>query len=50
MATAGKNSCVILLDRSDFHIVNNSPYLSYVYVDINFSRWDVAAKVYEMVF
>ena len=33
----------------DWHSFNGSPCLPKAYNDINFSRWDIAAEVYELV-
>ena len=37
--------CVLFYQRSDFHkVINNSPCITYMYVDIAFSRWDITTK------
>ena len=45
-ATALKSSNFILSEKSNYHLaVNGSPRFTYAYVDIIFSRCDIATKV-----
>ena len=51
-ATALKNSWFILSERLDFLMVNKLSivvHLFFIHVDITFSRWDIAAKVCEIL-
>ena len=53
MTAAWKNYYFILSKRSDFHTANNLSIADHalpMYVDVAFSRWTIATKVYEMVY
>ena len=46
--SAWKNSDFILSEISDFHMVGNlsiAVYVLAVYIDITFSRWDIATEM-----
>ena len=49
MAIAWKNSCFILSERSDFHMINSRSIAVCTYVDVTFSRWDNATEVCELI-
>ena len=54
MIIAWKNFHFISSEKSDFHMDNNLSTivheLTYVYVDIALSWWDIATNIYELVY
>ena len=48
-ATAWKNSCYILSEWSDFHMIDNLPIAVLTYVDITFNKWHCCWGMWHVV-
>ena len=48
-ASAWKNSHFALPQTSDFYRIVYLSIAVYVYIDIDFSRWDIGIELYELI-